>query len=356
MLNALKLLHKFRYGMYCMMLVVLLASGVQGLWISSEVSALTLMQRSLQIRDPAVSTVTEHTFRFSYASTAVPLGSVMFEYCTSPLLDVACNAPPGMDASGAMLTQQMGEVGFFILTAQTNRIILTRAMTAPPSSGQSEYTFDNVKNPDGPPGTFFARITTYSTPAATGPHTDFGAVVSSTADVLDVSTEVPPILKFCVGLVITGDCSSAGGNLVDLGDLKATNASAGTSQMQAATNAEFGVVIAAYGTTMTSGNNSIPALATPTVSAPGNPQFGINLRDNSDPDIGNDPSGAGIANPSGSYNIPDRYVFKSGDVIATSPAATDIRTFTVSYVANVAPAQPPGLYTATVTYICSASF
>lgn len=126
--------------------------------------------------------------------------------------------------------------------------------------------------------------------------------------------------------------------------------------MIAATNADFGLAIAAYGTTMTSGNNIIPALTTPTVSAPGNAQFGLNLRNNSDPDIGEDPSGGGVAMPTAAYNIPNRYVFNSGDIVATSPAVTDTRKFTSSYIVNVSSSQPPGVYTATLTYICTATF
>jgi hypothetical protein len=126
--------------------------------------------------------------------------------------------------------------------------------------------------------------------------------------------------------------------------------------MMAATNADFGLAIAMYGTTMTSGNNIIPALAVPTPSAPGNAQFGLNLRKNSDPSVGENPSGGGIANPTGLYNIVNKYAFNSGDVVATSPAATDTRKFTASYVVNVTPGQQPGVYTATLTYICTASF
>src|SRR5205085_1354172 len=126
---------------------------------------------------------------------------------------------------------------------------------------------------------------------------------------------------------------TADGNLIDLGDLSAQHVSSGSSQMQAGTNAPFGLVIGAYGTTMTSGTNSINALPSPTLSAPGNSQFGINLRKNTDPFIGQDPTGgAGLANPTPNYNIPNSFTFNNGDTVATSPVATDIRQFTVSYM------------------------
>jgi hypothetical protein len=216
--------------------------------------------------------------------------------------------------------------------------------------------FDNVTNPGPTEGTFYVRLSTHASSDASDPFIDFGAVVNSTAKEVTLSTEVPPILKFCVGLTLADDCDTANDNLIDLGDLRTTQVSRGTSQMLAATNAEFGLAIAAYGFTLTSGNNIIPALSNPTVSAPGNGQFGINLRDNSDPDIGQEPSGVGITNPVGDYGVTNRYTFRPGDVVATSPDATDMRKFTVSYIANVPPSQAPGVYTATITYICSATF
>jgi hypothetical protein len=280
----------------------------------------------------------------------------MFEYCTSPLLEVTCDAPVGMNATNAILTQQIGEGGYFILTGQTNRIILTRAPSLPPTVNPSSYIFDNIKNPTDIAKTFYVRITTYGTTDATGPETDFGAVVNTTTQGVEVNTEVPPYLQFCVGVTISGDCTTAADNLVDIGTLASSKVSSGTSQMMVATNGDFGLVIGMYGTTMTSGNNIIAALNAPTVSAPGNAQFGLNLRDNSNPNVGSNPSGGGIAAPTAKYNTPNRYAFTSGDTVVTSDDVTDTRKFTVSYIANVPPDQAPGVYTATLTYICTATF
>jgi hypothetical protein len=141
-----------------------------------------------------------------------------------------------------------------------------------------------------------------------------------------------------------------------MGVLREGSVATGTSQMVAGTNAEFGLAITANGTTMTSGNNTIAALGAPTPSAPGNAQFGLNLRANTSPPIGQNPSGPGVMSPTASYNIPNRFMFHAGDVVASTAGTTDLRKFTVSYIANVPPAQAPGVYTATLTYICTASF
>lgn len=345
-----------RFQAVALISVLLLACIVTGIPLTHRAAAAQLQGRSLQIDSSTAGANTRHTFKFSYTTTGVPVGSIMFEYCTSPLLEVTCDAPTGMNATNAILTDQIGEGGYFILTGQTNRIILTRAPSLPPTINPSTYVFDNIVNPTDPAKTFYVRITTHGSTDGTGPNIDFGAVVNATTVGVAVSGEVPPYLKFCVGITISDDCTTAEDNLVDLGTLSTSKVSSGTSQMMVATNADFGLVIGMYGTTMTSGNNVISALETPTVSAPGNAQFGLNLRDNSNPNVGADPTGGGIATPTAKYNTPNRYAFTSGDTVVTSGDVTDTRKFTVSYIANVPPDQMPGVYTATLTYICTATF
>lgn len=320
-----------------------------------SVYAEQLQSRSLRIASTVAGAVTRHTFTFSYGASGDPIGSVVLEYCTSPLPEIPCDTPTGLDASSAVLALQTGEVGFTILSAQPGKLILTRGPVSP-TNNPSSYAFDAIVNPTGAPDPFYVRITTHTTADGSGAFTDFGSVVNSTTQGILLSTEVPPILKFCVGISLGTDCTAADESIVDLGNMSTSRASSGTSQMIAGTNAEFGLAIAVYGTSMTSGNNVIPALAAPTPSAPGNAQFGFNLRDNSDPDMGEEPSGVGVANPTALYNIPNRYVFVNGSTVATSSTATDTRKFTSSYVVNISPGQPPGIYTATLTYICTATF
>jgi hypothetical protein len=322
--------------------------------IPPRVSALQLPGRRLYIQNSQPGASALHAFSFSYVSSSA-IGSVVFEYCTDPFYELPCDAPPGVDASGAVLTDQSGETGYSILSAQTNRIVLTRPSVVP-TQNSSSYTFNPVINPTGAAATFYVRMTTYASTDGSGPYMDFGAVVNSTTTSVLVSSEVPPILKFCVGLVLADDCSTADESVIDLGDLATSRVARGSSQMLAATNAEFGLAISVYGTSMTSGNNVIAPLQNPTVSAPGNAQFGLNLRRNTDPVVGDDPTGAGVSNPTARYGTPNRFAFVNGDVVATSSAATDNRKFTSSYIVNISPDQPPGVYTATLTYVCAATF
>jgi len=126
--------------------------------------------------------------------------------------------------------------------------------------------------------------------------------------------------------------------------------------MWVGTNALNGYSIDVLGTTMTSGNNIIPPLITPTQSAAGNQQFGINLRANTTPPVGADVQGPGTAQPTANYNLANKFSFKSGDAIVAAGHSSDWQRFTASYIVNVNAAQPPGVYSTTLTYICSAAF
>ena len=130
----------------------------------------------------------------------------------------------------------------------------------------------------------------------------------------------------------------------------------GTTQFVTATNAQSGYSVYIQGNTLTSGNNVIPSLVTPTASQTGNAQFGINLRSNTNPSTGNDPTGPGNGSPVGNYNLVNRFTYNSGDTIASSSAADDFRLYTVSYIVNVDKTQPVGVYASTFTYICLANF
>jgi hypothetical protein len=121
------------------------------------------------------------------------------------------------------------------------------------------------------------------------------------------------------------------------------------------TNAGFGYAVSVNGNTMTSGNNFIPGVGTLSTSQIGQSQFGINLRANSTPSVGADPSG-GSGIPTANYNSPNRFTFNSGEVIASSTFVSDNEKYTVSYIVNINTAQPIGIYNTTLTYLCTATF
>jgi hypothetical protein len=313
-----------------------------------------------QISDSAVSAQAIHRFGFEYTDLASPVGSVSLEFCSnSPISEEPCVAPSGLDVSGATLAAQSGETGFSISAPNTtaNRLVLTRSAQAPsPATATSTYQFNNVTNPDAL-GTYYARIQTYTSANATGAALEDGGVVFIITATFDVSAEVPPYIKFCSSVTITGyDCDTATSFFIDFGEFSVTKPKFASSEMVLATNAGLGYSITLTGTTLTSGNNTIPAMAAVAPSNPGLSQFGLNLRANSSPNIGVDPNGPGLATPAASYNNPNFFKYEPGEVVVSGTTTTDSRKFTVSYIANISSSQAAGVYSTTISFIALANF
>jgi hypothetical protein len=211
-------------------------------------------------------------------------------------------------------------------------------------------------------GTFYIRIYTYSSLDASGVPTETGGVALSTATGLAVESYVPPFLEFCAGVVIfNNDCSTIDNYIVNMGDITDNQTSIGTSQFLGATNATGGYTVSVTGTTLTSGNNIISGLSTPTPSIIGQDQFGMNLRVNEIPSFGSDPVGqisplspTPVITPN--YGTANLYTFNNGDNLVSIPRPTLPVTYTASYITNIATSQPVGVYTTTLTYICLANF
>ena len=339
--------------------ILVVASLVIGMGPFSPIhaSAAQLLLRSIEIdnNQAAATGVLYNTSFFNV--TATTLGSIEIEFCSnSPLQNDVCDAPAGFDISHATINSQSGQTGFTVSTNSTaNDLILTR----PPAAdgiGMTNYVLGNVTNP-GTGGALFARIITYPTSDASGAPTDFGGIAISIVGTVGLTTEVPPYLTFCLGESITGtDCTTATDPFTDLGDLSSSVASAAQDQMVVATNAQNGYTLAVSGPTMASGNNTINAMAALAPSLPGTSQFGMNLRANTAPLIGQDPSGSGTATVTANYDQPNRFFFQSGDIIATSTTSDAYRKFTASYIVNIPKDQPGGVYSTTLTYVALANF
>ncbi len=320
------------------------------LWFQSAKAA-QITSRSVTIGSSVPGAVTTHRFNYNYPSVS-SVGSLVFEYCSnSPQVGAPCTAPGGLNLSGVSLV----EPGYGVHGSSTsNKLILTRA----PSMtivGPEVHTFNNVTNQSTANQTVFVRISSYASIDGTGAYIDEGSVAYSTASPLSVSGYVPPYLTFCVGVVVALDCSNVTGTLLSFGELSKSQPRFLSSQFSVATNDPGGHAVSVTGTTMTSGNNVITALASPQPSQPGTSQFGMNLRANSNPAVGANPAGVGTAVISPNFAIPNQFYFNN-QVVASSSISTDFNSFTVSYLINVPSTQPAGFYSTTLTYIAVAAF
>lgn len=319
--------------------------------------AAELTLRNISVGSGQPGAITSHRFNATFGSV-VSVGSIVFRYCeNTPVFDQNCDSPPGLDLSGATLTSQAGNTGFSIdtINSTANSIVLTRvpAVAAPVASS---YVFDNIVNPVNAPHSEFIQISTHAATDGSGPRIDQGSVAYAINSSLDVAAYIPPFLNFCVGVTVALDCTSTVGDSIDVGIISKTAANGASSQFSTATNDPSGYVVYALGNTMTSGNNIIPELSTPLPSVAGSSQFGINLRANSSPAIGQEPFGVGTGVPTLNYNFPNFYTYNNGDSIATSTLSSDYTRMTVSYLINAAGPQPPGVYSTTLTYLATVSF
>jgi hypothetical protein len=272
------------------------------------------------------------------------------------LLDQPCDPPAGFDATNVTLGSALGATGFSLYSGSTaNNIILTRPPAPVTANTVGVYDFNQITNPDNP-GPMYARIYTYPSSDASGPYTDAGGLALYYLTSVTVNAEVPPFLIFCLGENITGvDCSSATEAFSDLGNLSPNLTSAAQHQLLVATNAENGYSMWVLGHPMTSGNNELTAMAGE-VAQKGVSQFGINLRANSSPVVGQDPAGPGTGVVTGGYNQVNHFRFNSGDTLATASQPDDFRKYTVSYVVDIPSTQPGGVYSTTLTYVALANF
>ncbi|MCU1441831.1 MAG: hypothetical protein JWP85_2828 [Rhodoglobus sp.] len=318
--------------------------------------ALRFEQRGLYMNSSTPGATTFYTLSFRYMSPAI-VGSVDMQYCIDPIPYHPCVAPPGLDVSHAVISSQTGETGFSISTQTSNHIVISRTPTLM-ASGDSSYKFDNIVNPTDTNQSFSVRLRSHGSDDATGPQIDFGSVKGQVVNGIEIQTQVPPMLIFCLAEAVDNDCATSNDNYyTDMGQLKADSTLTAQSQMMVGTNATAGFAITANGTPMAAGTSVIDAPSTPTVSKQGTNQFGINLVANSSPAVGSDPNGVyANAVPAVDYGIPNQYKFVSGDVVAYSPNVTLMKKFTVSYVVNSREDLRPGVYSTTITYIASGRF
>jgi hypothetical protein len=317
-----------------------------------------------QMADSSVSADTTHNLGFTLDSSASALGSIEFQFCSNnPLEGTPCTPPTGFSISGATLSSQAGNTGFSVspLTSANDLILSNGSVINSPSLSPNLYIMTGVVNPSTV-GTFYIRIYTYSSLDATGIPTETGGVALSTAVGLSVVSYVPPFLEFCAGAVIyNNDCSTIVNYIVNMGDIADNQTAVATSQFLGATNASGGYSVSVTGTTLTSGNNTIPSLSTPSPSIIGQDQFGMNLRVNDIPSFGSDPIGEiDPLSPTpviaSNYDAPNFYTFNNNDSLVSIPRPSLPVTYTVGYITNASAGQPVGVYTTTLTYICLANF
>lgn len=320
--------------------------------------------------------VVNHLFAFTLPTTG-NVGSIQFTYCTTAA-DVGaavCVTPTGVVTTAATMGSQAGATGFTINNTTNGAPYITRVAASVAANTAVSYQLLSVTNPTTVNQTFFVRIASFASTNATGSPIDTGTVAASTASPIVLTGTMPESLVFCTGGTVgttsgVPDCATATSGAVAFNQLfSPTDTATATSQMAASTNAGAGFAITVNGVTLTSGSNTVSAMAVAGTGIRGVSQFGLNLKANtvatSTPAVGTEvaPASNGTnykGQSATNYDTVDTFKFVTGDSVANSSnggaGGTDAQIFTASYMVNVPGSQPAGTYTTTLTYICTPTF
>lgn len=356
-MKQIKINHSTKRALSSVALVLLLAvAGLGPLHVSAD----QLTDRKLTISTSQGNTAATWAFTFT-PSVTTALNGMAFEVCDAP--SGSCVAPNGWTNAGSAfgsLTYDGDGQGGWTLDNASGFLRIKNNSSAVTVDGPVVATFNTVTNPDTINETFYVRIITYTGDEFTGA-LDSGVVAASTTQQITLTGTMDEALMFCVGTSITDeDCGTITGSSINLGNFSPSAASSGTSVMAASTNGLSGYAITVNGSTLTcgscSGSPTIAALGSQTASSTGSAQFGLNLKDNATPNVGAEKTGGGSAAATANYGTADQFRFVSGDSVASAAGPTNANKFTVSYLVNVPGVQAAGIYTATMTYIATATY
>ncbi len=157
-----------------------------------------------------------------------------------------------------------------------------------------------------------------------------------------------------------------GGNQ-DMGVLDNTHTGTATATIKVRNYLSDGYSLYMTGAAPSQGTHSLKAMALtgpsacPCTSQPGAEQFGINLADNTSPNIGADPlqvpsSAFSFGQVTDNYKQADLFAYSDGDAVAFSDKSTGETDYTLSMIINVSNVTPGGRYNGAYSAVVSAVF
>lgn len=109
------------------------------------------------------------------------------------------------------------------------------------------------------------------------------------------------------------------------------------------------------------GTHSLSTPTVPSLSTPGLEQFGINLVENSSPNVGANPVqapdvGVEFGKVSSNYNTPNMFMYISGSTVAYSETDSGRTDYTLSMIVNISNSTPAGHYFGDYTVVVVPAF
>lgn len=151
------------------------------------------------------------------------------------------------------------------------------------------------------------------------------------------------------------------GGSQDMGVLDTNTTGTAVSTIKVRNYLSNGYTLYMAGAAPSQGTHRLTALATASTSHQGAEQFGINLADNTSPDIGAGPaqvpsSAFSFGTVTSDYSSADLFKYADGDPIAGSTKSTGETDYTMSMIINVSNVTPGGHYSGTYSAIAVATF
>lgn len=154
---------------------------------------------------------------------------------------------------------------------------------------------------------------------------------------------------------------AASGGFANLGTLDPTRTSTLSMTVSVRNYLTGGYVVQITGEPPGYESHRLASLEEPTFSNPGVEQFGINLVANKSPEVGANPvqvpsSDISFGQVADNYAMPDKFMYKDGDIVAYSKTDSGRTDYTISMILNISNATPKGWYISVFSAVVAPSY
>jgi hypothetical protein len=246
-----------------------------------------------------------------------------------------------------MWTQKLGLVRALVLLVAL--ITLSSiASVAADSAESTNYQVNEVQIGSG--SSLHDCSSNYCAKTSTGDLTVGDTSSSNYKSVASFNTSDTPLLE----VIVTGGEH-------DLGVLDTDTTASLTEEIKVRNYLSNGYVMQISGAPPSVPGHTLNRLTSQSTSQPGTEQFGINLADNTTPDIGavpiQVPSGAfSYGTVATSYASPDLFMYNNGDIIGQSVSESGETDYTLSMILNISSLTPAGKYHGDYSIVVTATF
>lgn len=184
----------------------------------------------------------------------------------------------------------------------------------------------------------------------------FGDAAFGNASSADYDLQVGPISTNDPTLTFVVNSSS-----VNLGALSTSATKTATATFSVLNYTSYGYIVQVIGNPPSNGAYTLAGMTSPAGSQTGVEQFGINLKNNSSPDIGAEPQQVpdgtfSSGSAASGYNTADSFKYVSGNTIAQASQSSGRTDYTMSYIANISINTPGGSYAGNQTLVVTGTY